>query len=186
MWLIRTCGDNGYGGTATSSLPLTPRPGPLSLTPFSSGVLPGACDVSVGGLGEVQSNQFSSLPDGSDSLQRHRLAYDLALQPCFYFGSSSCRNRSPGKQIRSLKEEEEEEAAAAAAALACVAQWIEHQPENQTERLPVHKGSPVRFPVRAHAWVVGQVPGWGRARGNHTLMFLSLSPALPSPLSENK
>ena len=36
------------------------------------------------------------------------------------------------------------------------------------------KGSPVRFPVRAHAWVVGQVPSRGRLRGNHTLMLLSL------------
>ena len=34
-------------------------------------------------------------------------------------------------------------------ALADVAQWIEH--ELQT------KGSPVRFPVRAHVWVAGQV-----------------------------
>ena len=33
------------------------------------------------------------------------------------------------------------------------------------------KGSPVWFPVRAHAWVVGQVPGGRCARGNHTLMF---------------
>ena len=24
----------------------------------------------------------------------------------------------------------------------------------------------VRFPVRAHAWVAGQAPGWGCARGN--------------------
>ena len=37
------------------------------------------------------------------------------------------------------------------------------------------KGSPVRFPVRAHAWVVGQVPTGGRVRGTYTLMFLSLS-----------
>ena len=36
--------------------------------------------------------------------------------------------------------------------------------------------------VRAHAWVVGQVPSRGRRRGNHTLMFLSLL----SPLSKNK
>ena len=36
----------------------------------------------------------------------------------------------------------------------------------QTEKLPV------QFPVRAHAWVVGQVPRWGCARGNQ-LMFLS-------------
>ena len=34
------------------------------------------------------------------------------------------------------------------------------------------KGLLVRFPVRAHAWVVGQVPGWGHARGSQ-LMFLS-------------
>ena len=34
------------------------------------------------------------------------------------------------------------------------------------------KGSLVRFPVRAHAWVAGQVLGWGHVRGNHTLMFL--------------
>ena len=48
------------------------------------------------------------------------------------------------------------------------------------------KGLPVRFPVRAHAWIVGQVPSRGRTRGNHTLMFLSLSYSLPSPLSKNK
>ena len=41
------------------------------------------------------------------------------------------------------------------------------------------KGSPVRFPVRAHAWVSGQVPSRGPARGNHALMFLSLSFSLP-------
>ena len=46
------------------------------------------------------------------------------------------------------------------------------------------KGLPVQFPVRAHAWVAGQVPCWGRARGNHTLMFLSLPP-FPS-LKTNK
>ena len=40
------------------------------------------------------------------------------------------------------------------------------------------KGSPVRFPVRAHAWVAGQVRSQvGECeRGNHTLMFLSLPP----------
>ena len=37
------------------------------------------------------------------------------------------------------------------------------------------KGLLVRFPVRAHAWVVGQVPSRGPVRGNHTLLFLSLS-----------
>ena len=61
------------------------------------------------------------------------------------------------------------------AAPAGVAQWI--CTSLQTE------GSPVRFPVRAHAWVVGQVPCRGYMRGNHTLMFLSLSFSLPSPLS---
>ena len=30
-------------------------------------------------------------------------------------------------------------------------------------------GSLVRFPVRAHVWVVGQVPSRGCMRGNHTL-----------------
>ena len=48
------------------------------------------------------------------------------------------------------------------------------------------KGSPVQFLVRAQAWVVGQVPGGGHTRGNHTLMFLSLSFSLPSPLSKDK
>ena len=34
---------------------------------------------------------------------------------------------------------------------------------------------------RAHAWVAGQVPSRGYARGNHTLMFLSLFlPPFPS------
>ena len=48
------------------------------------------------------------------------------------------------------------------------------------------KGSLVRFPGRAHAGFVGQVPSGGRVRGNYTLMFLSLSFSLPSPLSKNK
>ena len=63
-------------------------------------------------------------------------------------------------------------------ALAGVAQWIEHGSVNQR--------SPVRFPVRAHAWVAGHVPIRGRVRGNPTLMFLSLSFSFPSPLSKNK
>ena len=48
------------------------------------------------------------------------------------------------------------------------------------------KRSLVQFPVRAHAWGAGQVPDRGNMRGNHTLMFLSLSFSLPSPLSKNK
>ena len=42
------------------------------------------------------------------------------------------------------------------------------------------KGSQIQVPGRDHGWVVGQVPGWGHVRGNHALMFLSLS---FSPLS---
>ena len=48
------------------------------------------------------------------------------------------------------------------------------------------KGSPVRFPVREHAWVAGQVPRVGCVRYYYTLMFLSLSFSRPSPLSKNK
>ena len=48
------------------------------------------------------------------------------------------------------------------------------------------KGLQVRFRVRAHAWVVGQAPRRGCERGNYTLMFLSRSFSLPSPLSKNK
>ena len=44
------------------------------------------------------------------------------------------------------------------------------------------KRSLVWFPVRAHAWIVDQVPSWGHVRGNHTLMFFSL----PSLLLKNK
>ena len=42
------------------------------------------------------------------------------------------------------------------------------------------------FPVRARAWVVGQVPSRGSMRGNHTLMFFSLSPSLPLSLKIKK
>ena len=45
------------------------------------------------------------------------------------------------------------------------------------------KGLPVRFPVRAHAWAVGQVPSGGHMRGNHMLMLFF---SLPSPLCKNK
>ena len=47
------------------------------------------------------------------------------------------------------------------------------------------KGSLVRFPARAHAWIEGQVPSRGRTRGNYTLMFLS-SPSFPFSLKMNK
>ena len=48
------------------------------------------------------------------------------------------------------------------------------------------KGSLVRFPVRAHAWIVGQAPSRGLVRGNHKSVFLSLSPSLPLSLTINK
>ena len=48
------------------------------------------------------------------------------------------------------------------------------------------KGSLVRFPVRAHAFIPGQVPIRGCTRGNHTWMFLSLSLSFPYSLSKNK
>ena len=57
----------------------------------------------------------------------------------------------------------------------------------QTDRSLV---SLVQLPVRALAWVEGQVPGWGPAKGNqsmylsHTDVSLSLSFSLPSPLSK--
>ena len=44
----------------------------------------------------------------------------------------------------------------------------------------------VRSPVGAHAWVVGQVSNRGHMRGNHTLMFLFLSPTLLLCLKINK
>ena len=42
------------------------------------------------------------------------------------------------------------------------------------------KGSLVQFPVRARAWVAGQVPSKGHMRCNHTLMFISLTLSLLS------
>ena len=59
-------------------------------------------------------------------------------------------------------------------ALAAVAQWIECRPVNQRVTGLI--------PVRAHAWVAGQVPSWRCMRGNHTLMGLALSFSI-SPLS---
>ena len=58
-------------------------------------------------------------------------------------------------------------------ALAGVAQWTEHRPAKRRVTS--------WFPVRAHAWVVGQVASRGRARGNR--MFLSLPFSLPSIFS---
>ena len=58
--------------------------------------------------------------------------------------------------------------------LADIAQWIERRLQT--------KGLLVQLPVRAHAWVAGQVPSGGYVRGNHTLIFPSLSFSLPFPL----
>ena len=44
----------------------------------------------------------------------------------------------------------------------------------------------VQSPVRAQTWAAGQVAGWGCARGNHIVLFLSLSPSLPLSLKINK
>ena len=57
-------------------------------------------------------------------------------------------------------------------ALAGAAQWTAWRPVNQKVL-----GS---ISVRAHSWVVGQVPSRGRGRGNHTLMFLPHSSSLRS------
>ena len=56
-------------------------------------------------------------------------------------------------------------------ALAAVAQWTECRPANPKLL--------VRFPVRAHAWVAGQVPIWGRARGNQSMYFSHINVSLP-------
>ena len=55
-----------------------------------------------------------------------------------------------------------------------MAQWI--------QCLPVNQRSPVQFPVRVHDYIVGQAPSRECMRGNHTLMFLYLSPSLPLSL----
>ena len=59
-------------------------------------------------------------------------------------------------------------------ALAEVAQWIECGPVNQR----------VSSLIPSQATCLG--PQCGVLRGNHTLMFLSLSYSFPSPLSKNK
>ena len=41
------------------------------------------------------------------------------------------------------------------------------------------EGLPVRFSVREHAWVSGQVPSWGRVRANRSLNLLYISVSLP-------
>ena len=69
--------------------------------------------------------------------------------------------------------------------LAGVAQWRERWPANQKVASS--------FSVMAHAWVVGQGPGWGGGGQeatdqciSGTSMFLSLSFSLLSSFSKNK
>ena len=37
----------------------------------------------------------------------------------------------------------------------------------------------VQFPVRAHAWVAGQVPSWEHAGGNQLMFLLHTNVSLP-------
>ena len=49
------------------------------------------------------------------------------------------------------------------------------------------KGSPVPFPVTAHAWATGQVPSWdAREATTHWCFSLSSSPSPPFSLKINK
>ena len=59
--------------------------------------------------------------------------------------------------------------------------------------IPQSKRLPVQFPVRAHAWVVGSVPGWGTCQRqqidvslSHQRFIPSLSPSFPLSLKINK
>ena len=69
-------------------------------------------------------------------------------------------------------------------ALTPVAQWIERHPANQRVASSIPSQGTC-LGCGPGPRVVGQVPSRGYLRGNHTLMFLSLSFSLPS-LSENK
>ena len=40
-------------------------------------------------------------------------------------------------------------------------------------------GSLVQFLVRAHAWVVGQVPSWGSVKCNQSMYFSHMDVSLP-------
>ena len=57
----------------------------------------------------------------------------------------------------------------------------------QTKRSTDSRES-VRFPLRAHAWVLGQCPSWGHARGKQSvyLSHSDRSPFLPLALKISK
>ena len=59
-----------------------------------------------------------------------------------------------------------------------IAQWIECGPVNQRVACSI--------PSQGTCLGCGPSPQLGCSRGNHTLMFLSLSLSFPSPLSKNK
>ena len=72
------------------------------------------------------------------------------------------------------------------------AKWIKRKPSlwpvwlSWLSLIPQSKRLPFWLSVKAQAWVVGQSSNVARARGNHTLMCLSLSFSLPPPISKNK
>ena len=41
------------------------------------------------------------------------------------------------------------------------------------------KRSLVQFPLRAHAWVVGQIPSWGHVIGNRMMYLSHIDVSLP-------
>ena len=92
--------------------------------------------------------------------------YWLCLSP--YFHLYLVRRKSRPKGLIRSRHKNESHLKKCHRALAGVAQWTEHWPANQSIT--------GWFPVRARAWVVGQVSSRERQRGNHTLMFLSHLP----------
>ena len=44
---------------------------------------------------------------------------------------------------------------------------------------PADKRMPVQFLVGAHAWVVGQVPGWGHVNGSQSMFLSHIGVSLP-------
>ena len=66
--------------------------------------------------------------------------------------------------------------------MASMAHWVEHGPANWEVTGSIAGG--------AHAWVAGQVPGWGHARGRQSMFLLHVDVSLPlsppSPLWEKQ
>ena len=70
----------------------------------------------------------------------------------------SIKNSKNSKVVKFLRKKKKNMLKLSRVALAGVAPWIELGLRT--------KGLQVRFPVRAHAWVAGQVPIGGHARDN--------------------